>query len=66
MAKSIKKRLTFVGLAQELAAGPRSPARPARPFRHAVFATEAEYDQSVASVVARIRSGQVQARTPDA
>jgi hypothetical protein len=30
-----------------------------------VFASAAEYDQSVASVVARIRSGQVKARTPD-
>ena len=65
MAKSPKKRLPVVGLEQELAAGPRSPAQPPRPFRHPVFASEAEYDQSVASVVARIRSGQVKARTPD-
>ncbi|HEX8656645.1 MAG TPA: hypothetical protein VF690_03890 [Hymenobacter sp.] len=42
-----------------------SPARPLPPFRHDVFASAAEYDYSVASVVARIRSGQVKARTPD-
>jgi len=65
MATSPKKRLPLVGREQELAAGPRSSARPPRPFRHPVFASEAEYDQSVASVVARIRSGQVKARTPD-
>ena len=61
MAKSTKKRLLVVRVARGLAAGPRAP----RPFQHAVFASEAEYDQSVASVVARIRSGQVKARTPD-
>ena len=65
MAKSPKKRLPVVGLEQELAAGPRSPDRPPRPFRHPVFASAAEYDQSVASVVACLRSGQVKARTPD-
>lgn len=42
-----------------------SPVPASRAFRHAVFASEAEYDRSVASVVARIRSGQVPARTPD-
>ena len=65
MAKLPKKRLPVVGLEQEQAAGPRSPAQPPQPFRHPVFATEAEYDRSVASVVARIQSGQVKARTPD-
>ena len=65
IAKSPKKRLLVVGPEQELAAGPRSPAQSPRPFRHPVFATEAEYDRSVASVVARIQSGQVKARTPD-
>ncbi|WP_345125923.1 hypothetical protein [Hymenobacter antarcticus] len=39
--------------------------RPTRPFRHPIFVSEAEYDRSVESIVARIRSGQVQARTPD-
>ena len=62
MAKSTKKRLLVVRVAKGMAAGPRSP----QPFQHAIFASEAEYDQSVASVVARIRSGQVKARTPDA
>ena len=65
MAKSINKRLLVVRVAKGMAAGPRSPARSPRPFQHAIFASEAEYDQSVASVVARIRSGQVKARTPD-
>jgi hypothetical protein len=36
----------------------------AEPWR-AVFATEAEYDASVASVTARIQSGEVQPRQPD-
>jgi hypothetical protein len=62
MAKSTKRRLLAVPVAKGLAAGPRSP----QPFHHAIFASEAEYDQSVASVMARIRSGQVKARTPDA
>ena len=66
MAKSTKKRLLVVRVAKGLAAGPRSPARSPQPFRHAIFASEAEYDQSVASVVARIRSGQMLPRTPDA
>ena len=70
MAKSTKKRLLAVRVAQGVAVGPRlpvrSPARSPRPFQHAIFASEAEYDQSVASVVARTRSGQVKARTPDA
>ena len=59
MAKSPKKRLLVVHVAKT--AGPRAP----QPFQHAIFASEAEYDQSVESVVARIRSGQVKARTPD-
>ena len=66
MAKSIKKRLLVVRVAKGLAAGPPAPARSPQPFRHAIFASEAEYDQSVESVVARIKSGQVKARTPDA
>lgn len=66
MAKSTTKRLAFIGAGKGLAAGPRSPARLPQPFQHAVFASEAEYDQSVESVVARIRSGQVKVRTPDA
>ena len=45
---------------------PDAPVRPPQPIRHAIFASEAEYDQSVESVMARIRSGQVKARTPDA
>ena len=48
-----------------MATDPFSSVPAPQPFRHAVFASEAEYDQSVASVVARIRSGQVKARTPD-
>jgi hypothetical protein len=60
MAKSSKKRL------KKLAAGPGSPVGSPLPFQHPVFASEAEYDQSVESVVARIRSGQVKARTLDA
>ena len=39
------------------------PAR--KPAWQAVFATEEEYDKSVASVVARIKSGEVQPRVPD-
>ena len=34
-------------------------------FSHEIFASAAEYDQSVASVVARIQSGQVPPRQPD-
>jgi hypothetical protein len=66
MAKSTKKRLLVVRVAKGLAIGLRAPAHSPQPFRHAIFASGAEYDQSVASVVARIRSGQVKARTPDA
>ena len=66
MAKSTKKRPPVVGAEKKLAAGRCAPLSVPRPFRHAVFASEAEYDQSVASVVARIQSGQVKARTPDA
>lgn len=66
MAKSTKKRLLVVRVAKGLVTGLRSPARSPQSFRHAVFASEAEYDQSVASVVARIRSGQVKARTHEA
>ena len=44
---------------------PPTGSRPPRPPWRAVFASEAEYNRSVASVVARIRSGQVRARTPD-
>ena len=66
MAKSTKKRLRAVSLEKGLAAGLYSSARPPQPFQHAIFASEAEYDQSVESVMARIRSGQVKARTPDA
>jgi hypothetical protein len=36
-----------------------------KPAWQAVFATEEEYDRSVASVVARIKSGEVQPRMPD-
>lgn len=36
-----------------------------KPAWQAVFATEEEYDKSVASVVARIKSGEVQPREPD-
>ena len=66
MAKSTKKRLLVVRVAKGLTVGLRAPARSPQPFRHAVFASEAEYNQSVASVVAHIRSGQVKVRTPDA
>lgn len=42
------------------------PARPRKTaFSPEVFASEAEYNQSVASVVARIQSGQVPPRPPD-
>ena len=66
MAKAPKKRLLVVRVKKRFAAGPCSPAPSLRPFQHAIFASEAEYDQSVAGVVARIRSGQVKARIPDA
>ena len=66
MAKPTKKRLVLVGTGKGLAAGRRSPVRSPQPFQHAIFASEDEYDQSVESVVARIRSGQVKARTPEA
>lgn len=64
MAKSTKKRLRAVRVAKRLAAGPCSPARSLQPFQHAVFVSEAEYDQSIESVLARIRSGKVEPRTP--
>ena len=51
------------GKAKRRETEPFSSVPAPRPFRHAVFASEAEYDQSVASVVARIRGGQVKART---
>ena len=66
MAKSPRKRLLVVRVAKGIAAGSRPPGRSPQPFQHPIFASEAEYDQSVESVVARIRSGQVKARTPDA
>ena len=66
MAKSTQKRRSVVGVAKRLAAGPCSPPSVPQPFQHPIFTSEAEYDQSVASVVARIRSGAVKARTPDA
>ena len=66
MAKLTNKRRSVVGVAKRLAARPGPAARSPQPFHHAIFASEAEYDQSVESVVARIRSGAVKARTPDA
>ena len=36
-----------------------------KPAWQAVFTTKEEYDKSVASVVARIKSGEVQPRVPD-
>ena len=36
-----------------------------KPAWQAAFATEADYDKAVASVVARIKSGEVQPRVPD-
>lgn len=65
MAKSTKKRPLVVGIEKKLAVSPCAPSSVTRPFQHPVFASEAEYDQSVESVIARIRSGQVKARTPD-
>ena len=53
------------GKVKGMGAGPFLFVSAPRPFRHAVFASEAEYDRSVASVVARIQSGQVKARPPD-
>ncbi len=53
------------GKAKRMGAGPFLSVPTPQPFCHAVFASEAEYDQSVASVVARILNGQVKARTPD-
>lgn len=48
------------------AAATRKIARPRKTaYSLAVFASAAEYDQSVASVVARIQSGQVLPRLPD-
>lgn len=51
--------------AKRMGAGPFSSVPTPQPFRHAVFASEAEYDKSVASIVACILNGQVKARTPD-
>ena len=51
--------------AKRVDAGRFSSVPTPQPFRHAVFASEAEYDQSVAIVVARILNGQVKAHTPD-
>ena len=45
---------------------PRQPVRPRKAtFSSEVFASEAAYNQSMASVVARIESGQVPPRQPD-
>ena len=66
MAKSTNKRRAVGGVAKRLAASPRSSISVPRPFQHPIFTSEAEYDHSVESVIARIRSGEVEARTPDA
>ena len=65
MKKITKKRLRIVGMERKPAPDAGSPAGSSVPFQHPIFASEAEYDQSVESVVARIRSGQVKARLPD-
>lgn len=57
---------SYSGPAPAAASATLQPARP-RPaaFAPEVFASEAEYNQSVASVVARIQSGQVPPRPLD-
>lgn len=60
-----REKPSVQGATKKEADGSFSTDSARRPFRHAVFTSEAEYDQSVASVVARIRSGLVKARTPD-
>lgn len=65
MTKAIKKRLRIVGIGKKQDTNVCSTACSSPPFQHPIFASEAEYDQSVESVVARIRSGQVTARHPD-
>jgi hypothetical protein len=44
---------------------PRPKAAAQKPAWQAAFATESDYDNAVASVVARIKSGEVQPRVPD-
>ena len=65
MTKSTKKRLRVVGMKRKQTPDAGSPAGSSPAFQHPIFASEADYDQSVESVVARIRSGQVKARLPD-
>jgi hypothetical protein len=44
----------------------KTPEQPSNePFQNDVFASEAEYDRSVASVIARIKSGEVKPIEPD-
>ena len=61
-------------MAQRSTIGPNpaavsTPPQPAQPrkaaFSHEVFASAAEYDQSVTDAVARIQNGQAPPRPPD-
>ena len=62
---TVAKR-NHAGSAQTAATTTRKTVRPRKAeFSPEVFASEAAYDQSVASVVARIQSGQVTRREPD-
>ena len=57
---------SYSGPTPAAASATRKTAQPSKTtFFPEVFASEAEYDQSVASVVARIQSGQVPPRPPD-
>ena len=52
------------GNTKETVAGPWSSVPTPRPFRHPIYALEAEYDRAVANVIARIQSGQIKAQPP--
>ncbi len=57
---------SYSGPTPAAASATRKPAQPRKAaFSSEVFASEAEYGQSVASVVARIQSGQAPPRPPD-
>ncbi|MBD2721607.1 hypothetical protein [Hymenobacter armeniacus] len=65
----LRKKASTVAKRTTTAISPRTAPKATRKdtpaFSHTVFASEAEYNQSVASVVARIQNGQAPMRQPD-
>lgn len=68
MAKGLEKHALLI-TARPVSSPRRTASAPKRRESHfypkEIFSNQAEYDASVDSVVARIKSGVVQARTPD-